>query len=153
MGWGKVSWGLKGWGWDKKIFPIMRSRDKVKQDHAGQGEDPILRTRLAPLPSLSSIATGPLQNRHYYHYQHHALFSSCLQNHCHQHYQHQNNLQENYNVKVVVITYQHPHQLVHKFFHFAHLKPTFFILHTYFYKTPTSVCLLYTFIQIKYSFF
>ena len=43
-------------------------------------------------------------------------------------------------------------QLVHKFFHFAHLKSTFSILHTYFYKTPTSVCLFYTFIQIKYSF-
>ena len=40
-----------------------------------------------------------------------------------------------------------------KFFHFAHLKPTFSILHFYFYKTLTSVCLLYTFIQIKYSFF
>ena len=37
--------------------------------------------------------------------------------------------------------------------HFTHLKPTFFILHFYFYKTLTSVCLLYTFIQIKYSFF
>ena len=50
---------------------------------------------------------------------------------------------------------EHPHQYVQKIFHFAHLKPTFllFILHTYFYKTPTSVCLLYTFIQIKYSFF
>ena len=44
------------------------------------------------------------------------------------------------------------HQLVHKFFHFAYLKSTFSILHTYFYKTPTSVCLFYTFIQIKYSF-
>ena len=41
---------------------------------------------------------------------------------------------------------------MHKFFHFAHLKSIFFILHTYFYKTPTSVCLFYTFIQIKYSF-
>ena len=38
-----------------------------------------------------------------------------------------------------------------KKFHFTHLKPTFSILHTYFYKTLTSVCLLYTFIQIKYS--
>ena len=41
---------------------------------------------------------------------------------------------------------------MHKFFHFAHLKSTFSILHNYFYKTPTSVCLFYTFIQIKYSF-
>ena len=41
---------------------------------------------------------------------------------------------------------------MHKFFHFAHLKSTLSILHTYFYKTPTSVCLLYIFIQIKYSF-
>ena len=39
-----------------------------------------------------------------------------------------------------------------KIFHFTHLKPTFSILHSYFYKTPTSVCLLYIFIQIKYSF-
>ena len=41
---------------------------------------------------------------------------------------------------------------MHKFFHFTHLKLTFSILHTYFYKTLTSVSLLYTFIQIKYSF-
>ena len=41
---------------------------------------------------------------------------------------------------------------MHKFFHFAHLKFTLSTLHTYFYKTPTSVCLLYIFIQIKYSF-
>ena len=44
------------------------------------------------------------------------------------------------------------HQLVHKYFHFAHLKSTFSILHIYFYKTPISVCLFYTFIQIKYLF-
>ena len=43
-------------------------------------------------------------------------------------------------------------QLVHKFFHFVHLKFTFSILHIYFYKTPISICLFYTFIQIKYSF-
>ena len=43
-------------------------------------------------------------------------------------------------------------QLVHKFFHFVHLKSTFSILHIYFYKTPISVCLFYTFIQIKYLF-
>ena len=30
-------------------------------------------------------------------------------------------------------------------------KPTFSILHSHFYKIPTSVCLLYIFIQIKYS--
>ena len=41
---------------------------------------------------------------------------------------------------------------MHKFFHFAHLKSTFSILHIYFYKTPISVCLFYTFIQIKYLF-
>ena len=41
---------------------------------------------------------------------------------------------------------------MHKFFHFARLKSTFSIVHTYFYKTLTSVCLLYIFIQIKYSF-
>ena len=37
-----------------------------------------------------------------------------------------------------------------KFCKFVHLKLTFSILHSHFYKTPTSVCLLYTFIQIKY---
>ena len=47
----------------------------------------------------------------------------------------------------------HPHQYVQKIFHFAHLKPILSILHTYFYKTSTFVCLLYTFIQIKYLFF
>ena len=41
---------------------------------------------------------------------------------------------------------------MHKFFHFAHLKSTFSILHIYFYKTPISFCLFYTFIQIKYLF-
>ena len=44
------------------------------------------------------------------------------------------------------------HQLMEKIFHFTHLKPTFSILHSHFYKTPTSVCLLYTFIQIKIHF-
>ena len=44
------------------------------------------------------------------------------------------------------------HQYVQKIFHFAHLKPTFSVLNFYFYKTPTSVYLLYTFIQIKYLF-
>ena len=38
-----------------------------------------------------------------------------------------------------------------KFCKYAHLKPTFSILHFHFYKTLTSVCLLYIFIQIKYS--
>ena len=52
-----------------------------------------------------------------------------------------------------LVVLEHPHQYVQNFFHFAHLKPTFSILHAYFYKTPPSVCLLYTFIQIKYSFF
>ena len=45
---------------------------------------------------------------------------------------------------------EHPHQWMQKFCIFTHLKPTFSILHSHFYKTPTSVCLLYTFIQIKY---
>ena len=44
------------------------------------------------------------------------------------------------------------HRLVHKFFHFTHLKYIFSILHSYFYKTLTSICLFHTFIQIKYSF-
>ena len=34
---------------------------------------------------------------------------------------------------------------------FTHLKPTFTISHSHFYKASTLVCLLYTFIQIKYS--
>ena len=55
------------------------------------------------------------------------------------------------------ISLEHPHQYVQFFFffffNFAHLKSIFSILHTYFYKTPTSIFLLYTFIQIKYSFF
>ena len=38
-----------------------------------------------------------------------------------------------------------------KFCKFVHLKLIFSILHSHFYKTPTSVCLLYIFIQIKYS--
>ena len=38
------------------------------------------------------------------------------------------------------------HQLVHKFFHFAYLKSTFSILHTYFYKTPhISLSILYVY--------
>ena len=37
------------------------------------------------------------------------------------------------------------------FWIFAHLKPTFSILHSHFYKTPISIYLLYKFIQIKYS--
>ena len=44
------------------------------------------------------------------------------------------------------------YQFVHKFVHFVHLKFIFSILHIYFYKTPMSICLFYTFIQIKYSF-
>ena len=46
---------------------------------------------------------------------------------------------------------EHPHQLMQNFYKFAHLKSIFSILHSYFYKMPISVCLLYTFIQIKYS--
>ena len=37
----------------------MWSRDEVKQNHAGRDENSILRTHLAPLSSLSRIATGP----------------------------------------------------------------------------------------------
>ena len=44
------------------------------------------------------------------------------------------------------------HPFMQKKFHFTHLKSTFSILHTYFYKTLISVYLFYTFIQIKYSF-
>ena len=47
---------------------------------------------------------------------------------------------------------QQPHQYVQNCFHFAHLKLKFSILQIYFYKTSTLVCLLQTFIQIKYSF-
>ena len=38
---------------------------------------------------------------------------------------------------------EHPHQLMQKFCKFIHLKPTFSILHSHFYKTPISVCLLH----------
>ena len=38
-----------------------------------------------------------------------------------------------------------------KFCKFAHLKLTFSILHSYFFKTPISIFLSHTFIQIKYS--
>ena len=59
------------------------------------------------------------------------------------------------NLILKYISLEHPHQYVQIFFffNFAHLKSIFSILHTYFYKTPTSIFLLYTFIQIKYSFF
>ena len=53
--------------------------------------------------------------------------------------------------KPTLFILEHPHQYVQKNFHFKHIKPTFSILHSHFYKTPISVCLLYTFIQIKYS--
>ena len=44
---------------------------------------------------------------------------------------------------------EHPHQLMQKFCKFTYLQPIFSILHSHFYKTPISVCLLYIFIQYK----
>ena len=41
---------------------------------------------------------------------------------------------------------------MHKFFHFAHLKPIFSILHNYFYEIPTSVCLFNTFFYLNNIF-
>ena len=54
MGWGGASQGPKGRGWGGKVFPIMRGGAGMGQDNTIQGgdEDPILRPRLAPLPSL-----------------------------------------------------------------------------------------------------
>ena len=53
-----------------------------------------------------------------------------------------------YNKKnLVALKLRHQHLHVQNFLHFAHLKPIFSILHIYFYKTPTSVYLFYTFIQ------
>ena len=42
---------------------------------------------------------------------------------------------------------EHPHQLIHNFYLFCKKKHVFSILHTNFYKIPTSICLFYTFIQ------
>ena len=47
-------------------------------------------------------------------------------------------------VSTLSLISEYPHQYVEIFFHFAHLKSTFSILLTYFYRIPTSVCLLYT---------
>ena len=54
MGWGGASQGPKGRGWGGKVFPIMRGGAGMEQDNTIRGgdEDPILRPRLAPLPSL-----------------------------------------------------------------------------------------------------
>ena len=42
---------------------------------------------------------------------------------------------------------EQPHQLVEKISSILHKKPTFSILHHYFYKTPTSIYLFYKTIQ------
>ena len=55
--------------------------------------------------------------------------------------------------RLFILLLEHPHQYVQKNFRFVHLKLTFSILHTYFYKTLISICQLYIFIQIKYLFF
>ena len=46
--------GSKGQGWSEKVFPVMRGRAGMGQDKTMQGgdEEPILRPRPAPLPSL-----------------------------------------------------------------------------------------------------
>ena len=45
----------------------------------------------------------------------------------------------------------HTMMWMQNFCKFTHLKPTFSISHSHFYKASTSVNLLYMFIQIKYS--
>ena len=54
---------------------------------------------------------------------------------------------EGHQVKFVVSILEQPHQLVEKIPSILHKKPTFSILHRYFYKTPTSVYLFYKTIQ------
>ena len=56
MGWSGASWGPKGRGWGEKVFPVMRGGAGMGQDKTMRGgdEDPILRPRPAPLPSLLS---------------------------------------------------------------------------------------------------
>ena len=54
MGWSGASWGPKGRGWGEKVFPLMQGGARMGQDKIMRGgdEDPILRPRPAPLPSL-----------------------------------------------------------------------------------------------------
>ena len=54
MGWGRVLQCLKGQGWGKQIFFVMRGRVGIGQDKIlrGRGENPILRTHPTLLPSL-----------------------------------------------------------------------------------------------------
>ena len=49
MGWDGASWGPKGLGWDKKIFPVMRVETEIGQDKIlwSGSKNLILRT-LAP---------------------------------------------------------------------------------------------------------
>ena len=48
---------------------------------------------------------------------------------------------------------EHPYQWMQKFCKFAHLKPTYSILHSHFYKAPTSVCLLYTSVYLNNHYY
>ena len=54
MGCGGASQGPKGRGWGEKIFPVMRDKAGMGQDKTmwDGDEDPILRPRPTPLPSL-----------------------------------------------------------------------------------------------------
>ena len=59
MGWGGASRGPKGRGWGEKVFPVMRGGAGMGKDKIMRGgdEDPILRPRPAPLPSLLALAS------------------------------------------------------------------------------------------------
>ena len=57
MGWGGASRSPKGRGWGEKVFPVMRGGAGMGQDKTIRDgdEDPILRPRPAPLPSLLRV--------------------------------------------------------------------------------------------------
>ena len=50
-------------------------------------------------------------------------------------------------LRLTYFSLEHSHQLVEKIPSILHKKPTFSILHHYFYKTPTSIYLFYKTIQ------
>ena len=57
MGWGGALQGSKERGWGEKVFPVMRDGVGIGQDKTMRDgdEDPILRPRPAPLPSLVTL--------------------------------------------------------------------------------------------------
>ena len=64
-----------------------------------------------------------------------------------EHFQGQYHEFENRDVQSILQELEHSHQLMEKIPSILHKKPTFSILHHYFYKTPTSVYLFYKTIQ------